>query len=610
MIAHLIACTAAAFVAVAATAALRGRGAGLRHTILFAAVVRFAVPTGWLASAGREMAPYAFVSVPADALGDLTRLLLRTDPGIAAARLAAAPAGNEFWLYLAGIAWAAGFLWCFARWVRASRHRIPAVRLPSTAEVEALRGAAVELRIAPADQAPGSWGIWKPQIVLPAALAEQLAAAELRAVVAHELAHIRRHDNLMAAVVRATISVFWFHPLLWWIERRMLAEREAACDELVLAGGAQPEDYVSGILKVCRMAFRGPVTHAGIAGSNLQSRMEEIMSANTKRPTLLFLRAAAGMVVGCAILAPLATGFLRAQSPPAATTPRHAEAEAQFGLGTDSLAIHRYTDAEQAFRRAYEIDPTYTWALTGLVEVYLLEQRPDYAIRVLQVEIAKNPGRRDLHLALGNLLVRTGRYDQAITQFQTILTGMQDSAAKGDVYLRLGETYRRKGDLKSAADALRHATELAPGNAVAESALAVVLDQSGQTDAAAQSYRAAIQADPNNGIALNNLAYLIAEHGGDLNQALDYARRAVQAMPRLPDAKDTLGWIYLKKGMPHQAVPLFCDAVLRDVHRESFRNHLLMALELHGDSVLAGQLRAAIQAQNWDEVEQLLGPAH
>ena len=78
----------------------------------------------------------------------------------------------------------------------------------------------------------------------------------------------------------------------------------------------------------------------------------------------------------------------------------------------------------------------------------------------------------------------------------------------------------------------------------------------------------------------------------------------------MPGVRDTLGWIYLKKGMADQALPLFREAVLRNVHNESFRNHLLMALELHGDSVLARQLRAAIQAQNWDEVEQLLGPAH
>jgi beta-lactamase regulating signal transducer with metallopeptidase domain len=85
-----------------------------------------------------------------------------------------------------------------------------------------------------------------------------LEEAELESVLAHEVAHVGRRDNLVAALAHAIVSVFWFHPLVWWIERRMLAERETACDEFVLARGMRAEDYVAGISKVCCIAFAGP----------------------------------------------------------------------------------------------------------------------------------------------------------------------------------------------------------------------------------------------------------------------------------------------------------------------------------------------------------------
>jgi Flp pilus assembly protein TadD len=172
--------------------------------------------------------------------------------------------------------------------------------------------------------------------------------------------------------------------------------------------------------------------------------------------------------------------------------------------------------------------------------------------------------------------------------------------------MRHSYTKRRNSEQNSAVEALRRAVELTPGGAIAQSTLALALDQSGQVDEAVKTYRATIEIDPNNGVALNNLAYLIAKQGGHLDEALEYAQRAAQAMPRSLEVKDTLGWIYLKKGMANQALAIFREIVLANAHAESFRNHLLMALEQRGDSVLAGELKAAIQAQNWSEVEQLL----
>ena len=95
---------------------------------------------------------------------------------------------------------------------------------------------------------PGVVGIWRPVLLLPEGLADRLTPAQLNAVIAHERCHVGRHDNLAAAVHMLVEAIFWFHPLVWWIERRMIDERERACDEAVLRAGNDPDEYAEGIL--------------------------------------------------------------------------------------------------------------------------------------------------------------------------------------------------------------------------------------------------------------------------------------------------------------------------------------------------------------------------
>jgi hypothetical protein len=75
---------------------------------------------------------------------------------------------------------------------------------------------------------------------------------------------------------------FWFYPLVWWLGARLIAEREHACDESVLASGRDPQVYAEGILKVCRLYIQSPLTCAsGVSGADLKKRVEAIM---TNRP--------------------------------------------------------------------------------------------------------------------------------------------------------------------------------------------------------------------------------------------------------------------------------------------------------------------------------------
>ena len=97
---------------------------------------------------------------------------------------------------------------------------------------------------------PGVFGVFRPVLLLPEGIIEKLTAAQLQAILAHELCHVRRRDNLATAMRMLVEAMFWFHPLVWWMGARLVEERERACDEEVLRKGSDPRTYAEGILKV------------------------------------------------------------------------------------------------------------------------------------------------------------------------------------------------------------------------------------------------------------------------------------------------------------------------------------------------------------------------
>jgi bla regulator protein blaR1 len=118
-----------------------------------------------------------------------------------------------------------------------------------------------------------------PVLLLPAGIAQHLTPAQLDAVLAHELCHVRRRDNLSVSIHMVVEAIFWFHPLVWWVGARLLAERELTCDEEVLSLGGEPRVYAEGILKICKLYMESPlVCISGVTGSNLNQRIEAIMS--------------------------------------------------------------------------------------------------------------------------------------------------------------------------------------------------------------------------------------------------------------------------------------------------------------------------------------------
>jgi tetratricopeptide (TPR) repeat protein len=283
-----------------------------------------------------------------------------------------------------------------------------------------------------------------------------------------------------------------------------------------------------------------------------------------------------------------------------------------YQLGLIDLAEKKYKEAETDFRRSYDLNPTNSRGLMGVVETYVAQHRPDDALKMLQAEEVKAPKRVDFRLAVASAAVLAGRYDMAVSEYQTAL-GMlgSDAGARADIYLRLGETYRRKGDMNSAVPALEQARKVMPDNPVVLSTLALALDGMGRKADARKIYESTLKADPNNGVALNNLAFLIADGGGDLDQALTLAQRAKQMLPNTAEVSDTLGLIYLRKNLSDNAIDIFRDLVNKQPDQSTFHYHLGMAFSQKGDRPKA--LEQLQQALKWNppldekaKIQQLL----
>jgi tetratricopeptide (TPR) repeat protein len=286
--------------------------------------------------------------------------------------------------------------------------------------------------------------------------------------------------------------------------------------------------------------------------------------------------------------------------------------DVMFQLGVVNLAEKKFKDAEDSFRRAYQLNPANSRGLMGMVDTYVEQGKTDEALKMLETESAKAPNRLDLLLALGTTQVHAGQYDAGIQTFNRALGQLPaGSRQQGDIYMRIGETYRRKGDAGSAIQSLQKARESLPDNVNVLSTLALVLDGANRKPEAKQVYDATLKLDPNNGVVLNNLAFLLAESGGDLDDALTKAQRAKQLLPNLTEVSDTLGWIYLKKNLSQDAIEIFRELVAKQPNHSTYRYHLGMAYSQLGDKSKAlDQLREALKyspsKDEKDKIEALI----
>ncbi|MEX0724632.1 MAG: M56 family metallopeptidase, partial [Planctomycetaceae bacterium] len=108
-------------------------------------------------------------------------------------------------------------------------------------------------------QIPSVVGAFKPVILLPATAMTGLTPDQLQAVLAHELAHIRRHDYLINGLQTAIETLLFYHPAIWWMSRRVRIERENCCDDFVVTLLDNSAEYCRALVTIDRLRQGSPL---------------------------------------------------------------------------------------------------------------------------------------------------------------------------------------------------------------------------------------------------------------------------------------------------------------------------------------------------------------
>lgn len=328
-VAHLWQSTLFVGVAWFLTLALRKNSARVRYSVWFIASVKFLIPFSLLVGLGafvprRAAAPRAETGWVA--VAEQVRPMV-TIPAVGAEITQTTSGANRaYFAFVAIVLWFGGFAAiaiCWGiRWkrIRELRGRATPMRIRKGVE------SAVPIMSVPGLAEPGVFGILRPILLLPEGIGARLNEAQLEAILAHELCHVRRRDNLTAAIHMAVQAAFWFHPLVWWLGARLVDERERACDEEVLRLGNRPQVYAAGILNVCKLYVESPLACvSGITGAGLKGRIGSIMAGRIacrlsfSRKLLLAVTAVLSVVVPF-LFGAVTTSQVHAQSQPASVS--------------------------------------------------------------------------------------------------------------------------------------------------------------------------------------------------------------------------------------------------------------------------------------------------
>ena len=323
---HLWQSTVFAAVAGLLTLALRKNRARVRHALWLAASLKFLVPLSVLIALGSQMqwhrVPPSDLSAVVVSMSEPFSMPLASAPLLLKP---VRPALDPLPAILLAV-WACGFLGIACSWWVRWRRIAAVVRAGSPVPLQLPIPAVVSQTLVE----PGVFGVVRPILLLPASIFERLTPAQWKAVIAHELYHVRHRDNLMAALHMFVETAFWFHPMVWWIGKRMVDERERACDEGVLGMGGEPRVYAEAVLTVCKLYIESPLgCVSGITGANLKRRIEGIMTKRIAHDLHFAGKLGLAIAATAALLTPIFIGMMHS---PAARAQSAAPAPVQIAV--------------------------------------------------------------------------------------------------------------------------------------------------------------------------------------------------------------------------------------------------------------------------------------
>lgn len=232
--------------------------------------------------------------------------------------------------------WFVGVLTCSLRLVLAGAHTVVLRRRsdleegPIAAAVARLAARIgvrrpVSVRISIVTDTPATLGLLRPVILLPPAVALGVTPEQLEALLAHELAHIRRHDYLVNVLQMLAETLFFYHPVVWWVSKRMRIERELCCDDIAVDASGDALSYAQALTKVARLQLTRPGMALGATSGPFLQRIQRLLGvAPTTRPAYPLWVTIASVVL---IVAVMFTGSSAQSASPGTLAPTDKESE-------------------------------------------------------------------------------------------------------------------------------------------------------------------------------------------------------------------------------------------------------------------------------------------
>jgi len=237
---------------------------------------------------------------------------------------------NAAWLLVASAAVSSALLlWLLVRWwqiTRQVRRAVISERMAALAdEAQKFIGMKfkVQVKLTTNSMSPAVCGLFRPAILIPQSLAENFSDEQLRAVLLHELIHLRRRDVWLNFLQSLLQIFYWWHPLVWLANVRIRQAREEAVDDAVmLVLRDEAETYAPTLLEVAKLALNRPLASLGLVGilesrHALRQRIERLVDFRPPRQAGLTLVSLLGILAFTAVAVPMGEKPAPAEKPAA-----------------------------------------------------------------------------------------------------------------------------------------------------------------------------------------------------------------------------------------------------------------------------------------------------
>ena len=410
------------------------------------------------------------------------------------------------WRMLAALLWAAGvaagLVQILVAWIAMWRMRCRSRPFECPEVSELAEGLGIRNRVAVLEARrygmPMTFGFFRPAVFMPAD-AGDWAPERRRAVLLHELAHVRRGDAATQLLARGTLSIYWWNPLAWAAWREFLKERERAADDLVLRAGSRASEYAEHLLDIARTMQSPRMSECVVAAiarkSQLEGRLLAILDSSRNRKTAGRAGALVAVLAAVSIVAPLAA--LRAQD----NAPQAMPADVDATIRT-AAAQHNYAMLDTAANVAerllkYDIAQRLLESALTIRGEVAGQQSAEYGLGLLR---------------LGDLERRSGKLSEAEASYAQAVSALGNRPEAAPALVHLGTNAMTKKNFDQALDYFQRAQAADLGKAgMALMWMAVVRQRQKNSDEAESLFKQALAAEDANSAEAATTKELYAE---------------------------------------------------------------------------------------------------